>query len=120
MDFLLLILGGLCLLVGLAGAVLPLPGPALSFAGLIMIHFSDYADFSHLHAIYVRGADGCYCRAGLLHSDLGHETIWRNPQRYHRGHCRRTGGNFHHSGHWPVSGYLSWGTGGRTHWRHAS
>ena len=46
MDLLLLILGGVCLLTGLAGAVLPLPGPGLSFAGLLMVHFSRYADYA--------------------------------------------------------------------------
>ena len=46
MDILLLIAGIICLLTGLAGAVLPLPGPPLSFAGLILLHLSKYADFS--------------------------------------------------------------------------
>jgi uncharacterized protein len=46
MDIVLLILGGICLLGGLAGAILPLPGPGLSFFGLLLIHFSHYADFS--------------------------------------------------------------------------
>lgn len=46
MEVLLLVLGIICLLGGLAGAVLPLPGPGLSFGGLLLIHFSHYADFS--------------------------------------------------------------------------
>lgn len=46
MEIILLILGIICLLGGLAGAVLPLPGPGLSFGGLMLIHFSHYADFS--------------------------------------------------------------------------
>ena len=46
MDILFLIAGIICLLTGLAGAVLPLPGPPLSFAGLILLHLSKYADFS--------------------------------------------------------------------------
>jgi uncharacterized protein YqgC (DUF456 family) len=45
MDVFLVVLGVLCLLVGLAGAVLPLPGPPLSYAGLILLHISDYAEF---------------------------------------------------------------------------
>jgi uncharacterized protein len=45
MDILLLILSIICLIVGLAGAVLPLPGPPLSFVGLILIHYSKYAEF---------------------------------------------------------------------------
>jgi uncharacterized protein YqgC (DUF456 family) len=48
MDIILLILGGICLLTGLAGAVLPLPGPPLSFVGLILLHLSKFAEFSTL------------------------------------------------------------------------
>ncbi|SEJ47830.1 hypothetical protein SAMN04487995_4897 [Dyadobacter koreensis] len=47
MDILLLIAGIVCLLTGLAGAVLPLPGPPLSFAGLILLHISKFAEFSN-------------------------------------------------------------------------
>jgi len=46
MDILLLIAGIVCLPTGLAGAVLPLPGPPLSFGGLILLHVSKYAEFS--------------------------------------------------------------------------
>ncbi|NBA85693.1 DUF456 family protein [Emticicia sp. CRIBPO] len=46
MEVVLLILGIACLLIGLAGAVLPLPGPPLSFGGILLLHFSDYAQFS--------------------------------------------------------------------------
>lgn len=47
MDIVLLILGCLLLLVGLAGAIVPvLPGPPLSYAGLLMLRWSGYADFS--------------------------------------------------------------------------
>jgi uncharacterized protein YqgC (DUF456 family) len=46
MDILLLSLGIICLLTGLAGAILPLPGPPLSFAGLILLHMSKFAEFS--------------------------------------------------------------------------
>ncbi len=46
MDILLLITGIICLLTGLAGAVLPLPGPPLSFAGMIALHYSKYAEFT--------------------------------------------------------------------------
>jgi uncharacterized protein YqgC (DUF456 family) len=51
MDVILLILAILCLLAGLAGAVLPLPGPPLSFAGLILLHISRYAEFNLLTLI---------------------------------------------------------------------
>lgn len=45
MDIVLLIAGILCLLTGLAGAVLPIPGPPLSFAGMIALHYSRFAEF---------------------------------------------------------------------------
>lgn len=46
MELLLHILGFVCLLVGLAGAVLPLPGPPLSFVGILLLHFTDKIEFS--------------------------------------------------------------------------
>lgn len=45
MDIVLLILSIICLLVGLAGAVLPLPGPPLSFIGLLILQFTKYVEF---------------------------------------------------------------------------
>ena len=46
-DIILIILGILCLLVGLAGCVLPaLPGPPLSYAALLLLHFTDKVQFS--------------------------------------------------------------------------
>ena len=47
MDILLIILGVLCLLLGLAGCFLPvLPGPPLSYVGLLLLHFTDRIEFS--------------------------------------------------------------------------
>ena len=48
MDIILLLGGIACLLVGLAGAILPLPGPPLSYAGLILLQISKFAEFSKL------------------------------------------------------------------------
>jgi uncharacterized protein len=46
-DILLITLGILFLIIGLAGCVLPvLPGPPLSFAGLLMLHFTQKYQFS--------------------------------------------------------------------------
>ena len=44
-DILLLIGSVICLFAGLAGAVLPLPGPPISLIGLFMLHYSKYAQF---------------------------------------------------------------------------
>jgi uncharacterized protein YqgC (DUF456 family) len=46
MELFLLILGIVALLAGLAGAVLPLPGPPLSFLGLLLLQWSEYVSFS--------------------------------------------------------------------------
>jgi len=47
MDYLLVILGGIMMIVGILGCLLPvLPGPPLSFAGLLLLHFTSFADFS--------------------------------------------------------------------------
>ncbi len=47
MDILLISLGIIALLVGLAGAVLPmLPGPPISYVGMLLLHFTDIVQFS--------------------------------------------------------------------------
>jgi len=44
-DILLLILGILLILGGIAGSVLPiLPGPPLAFAGMLLLRFTDYVE----------------------------------------------------------------------------
>jgi uncharacterized protein YqgC (DUF456 family) len=46
-DILLVAGGGALMIVGIVGCVLPvIPGPPLSFAGLLLLHFSKYASFS--------------------------------------------------------------------------
>lgn len=47
MDWFLAILGGIFMLVGILGAVLPvLPGPPISFIGLLLLQWTSWADFS--------------------------------------------------------------------------
>ncbi len=47
MDVFLAILGTICIITGLLGSVLPiLPGPPISYAGILLLHFSGYAQFS--------------------------------------------------------------------------
>ena len=47
MDVLLIITGILCLLTGLAGCILPLlPGPPIAYVGIILLHFTDKAEFT--------------------------------------------------------------------------
>ena len=47
MDVFLIIIGALCLLIGLAGCILPaLPGPPVSYFGLLLLHFTEKVQFS--------------------------------------------------------------------------
>lgn len=47
MTIFLVILGFVCLLVGLLGCVIPvLPGPPLSYVGLLLLHFTDKHELS--------------------------------------------------------------------------
>ena len=46
-DYILVIVGFLLMLVGVLGCILPvIPGPPLSYGGLILLHLSDFANFS--------------------------------------------------------------------------
>lgn len=47
MDIFLIIAGAICLVLGLVGSVMPaLPGPPLSYIGLLLLHFTDRVQFS--------------------------------------------------------------------------
>ena len=47
MDIILIVLGALCLVAGILGAVLPvIPGPPLAYLGLWLLQWSSYAPFS--------------------------------------------------------------------------
>lgn len=49
MDILLLILGIILIVLGLAGCILPvIPGPPVSFAGLLLLRFTQYVDVSRV------------------------------------------------------------------------
>ena len=46
-EYLLYALSAICMLVGLAGCILPmLPGPPLAWFGMLLLHFTDRVDFS--------------------------------------------------------------------------
>src|SRR6056297_273966 len=47
MDYVLLVLGLVLLIVGLLGCILPIiPGPPLSYGGIILLHLTKFGDFS--------------------------------------------------------------------------
>lgn len=47
MDILLIILGAICMIIGLAGCILPMiPGPPVAYAGLLLLHFTERAQFT--------------------------------------------------------------------------
>jgi len=46
MDIFLAIMGTICIVVGVLGSLLPiLPGPPISYAGILLLHFSKYAQY---------------------------------------------------------------------------
>jgi uncharacterized protein YqgC (DUF456 family) len=52
LDILLIVLGAVCLIVGIFGSILPaLPGPPLSYAGLLLLHFTDRVQFATLQLV---------------------------------------------------------------------
>lgn len=52
-DILLVIIGIILIGLGLAGCILPIiPGPPLSFGGLLVLHFTKFADFSSEFLIF--------------------------------------------------------------------
>jgi uncharacterized protein len=47
MDYVLLILAFICIVLGILGSILPgLPGPPVSYLGLLLIHWTRFASFS--------------------------------------------------------------------------
>jgi hypothetical protein len=47
MEYFLVILGVICILIGIIGSILPgLPGPPLSYLGLLLLHWTKLVDFS--------------------------------------------------------------------------
>lgn len=47
MEIALVVLSGLLVLVGVLGAILPiLPGPIISWVGILILHITEYADYS--------------------------------------------------------------------------
>jgi len=46
MDYLLLVLGFLCIIAGVAGSILPgLPGPPISYLGILLINWTRFAQY---------------------------------------------------------------------------
>ena len=47
MDTILIILGIICLITGIAGCFLPvLPGPPVAYLGILFLHFTDKVQYS--------------------------------------------------------------------------
>ena len=56
MDIALAIIGGLLILAGIIGCLLPiLPGPPLSYTALLLLHLTKYADFSNRFLLIMAG-----------------------------------------------------------------
>jgi uncharacterized protein len=54
MDLAFYILGSICLFIGLLGAFLPLPGPPLSFVGLLFLQTTEKINFDEF-SLYIIG-----------------------------------------------------------------
>lgn len=47
LDIILIIIAGLCILAGIVGSIVPaLPGPPLSYVGILLVHFTSLAEYS--------------------------------------------------------------------------
>jgi len=47
MDYFLIILGAICIIIGIIGSILPgLPGPPISYLGILLIHWTHFAQYS--------------------------------------------------------------------------
>ena len=47
LDIILIVISALCLIVGLAGCVLPMvPGPPVAYLGLVILHFTDKVEYT--------------------------------------------------------------------------
>lgn len=53
LDIILIILGSICLIVGLIGCILPMiPGPPISYEGLLLLHITDIVQFSTAQLLF--------------------------------------------------------------------
>ena len=49
LDVILIIIGALCMIAGLAGCILPfLPGPPIAYLGLFILHCTDKVEYLSL------------------------------------------------------------------------
>ena len=75
-DYILLISGIILMILGIIGCLVPvLPGPPLSFLGLILLHLSTFRSIFKSHIDY----SWCYCSccysSGLYCSGMGNKKI---------------------------------------------
>ncbi len=56
LDYILLIFSILFIILGIAGCILPvIPGPPVAYAGLLIVHFTKFADFN-VNTLFILGA----------------------------------------------------------------
>ena len=79
MDIFLIILGSICLLVGLAGCIVPmLPGPPVSYLALVFLHFTDKVSFT-IPQLFFWLFIGTDTNTRLFHSDVRCKKTRRYP-----------------------------------------
>ena len=83
MDTLLSILAVVCGLTGVAGCFLPvLPGPPVAYLGLLLVHWTDYAQFSGEYLALWAVLTGAVTLADYRH---GYPAGWAARGRRHGG-----------------------------------
>ena len=112
MDYVLLVLAIVMMIVGIAGCLLPvLPGPPLTYLGLVVLHFTKFGPVSTnlfiilgVVAVVVTvidyivpiwgtrqfggskyGMQGCHCRT---HHRPVPGAVWDYYRAFHRSRCR--------------------------------
>lgn len=104
MEIALAVLSGLLLFIGLLGAILPvLPGPIISWVGILILHFTDYAEYTTTFLV----VSALIVIAITVLDYLGNEKVWRNQSRsdgvYRWLNCRFVLPAYR-IGYWPLRG----------------
>ena len=84
MDIILIILSGICLLLGFLGCVLPaLPGPPIAYLGLLFLHFTDKVQFTSTQlwiwlgiVIFIQALDNFIPMLGTKYSKGSKSGTW--------------------------------------------
>lgn len=72
LDVILIFIGALCMIAGLAGCILPfLPGPPIAYLGLFILHCTDNGGVQYYATNCMVADCGCITGPGLFYSNVG-------------------------------------------------